>query len=146
MTYRVVGTSSTSTLYVFAISRVGGERPSHTVSKSYADFVELNDALRAELNAAASANSFLIGAAELAGALPPLPPKSTIGRRKAAVIAERQEALTQYLLRTTHTRTHTPTCVLLSVAPYGWMDYTHRQEHVVRCTIWVNGLHTQTGA
>ena len=100
MTYRVDGASSTSTLYVFAISRVGGERPSHTVSKSYADFVELNDALRAELNAAASANSFLIGAAELAGALPPLPPKSTIGRRKAAVIAERQVALTQYLLRT----------------------------------------------
>ena len=47
---------------------------------------------------------------------------------------------------TTHTHTHTHTGVLLSVAPYGWMEYTHKQEHVVCCTIWVNGLHTQTGA
>lgn len=95
--YCVDTTTSSSTLYVFAISRVGVEQPSHTVSKSYADFVELNGALREELNASASANSFLIGAEELERALPPLPPKSTIGRRKAVVIAERQQALTQYL-------------------------------------------------
>jgi hypothetical protein len=95
--YCVDTTTSSSTLYVFAISRVGVEQPSHTVSKTYAEFVDLNDALRGELHAAASANSFLIGAAELAAALPPLPQKNTIGRRKAVVIAERQEALTQYL-------------------------------------------------
>jgi hypothetical protein len=95
--YCVDTTTSSSTLYVFAISRVGVEQPSHTVSKNYAEFVELNDALREELNAAASANTFLIGAAELAAALPPLPPKSTIGRRKAVVLAERQDALTKYL-------------------------------------------------
>lgn len=95
--YCVDTTTSSSTLYVFAISRVGVEQPSHTVSKSYADFVDLNEALREELNAIASANTFLIGAAELASALPALPQKNTIGRRKAVVIAERQEALTQYL-------------------------------------------------
>eukprot|EP01045_Picozoa_sp_COSAG04_P041941 COSAG04_NODE_13002_length_624_cov_1.161905_1_plen_141_part_10 len=95
---RLDTSSSSSTLYVLAVGRTGHDDvPTHTIAKAYADFVELNESLQAELQAAASANSFLIGAEELASALPPLPQKNTIGRRKAAYLAERQEQLPAFL-------------------------------------------------